>query len=265
MNKFLFSPVRLGRLFLLSLLGFGLVHAQTVSVNFKGPGGPVTGTTGVVAAANWNNIDSSFPPGGGIAGSGTGLLNNLGATTSLGLNYTASAYYNAAISGGTEDDRTLLNSFIYGSTSNPLAINVTGLDGLFSGAYDVYVYFANPNDFHVIGYTLAGSTAYTRTMANFDFNTTGWLEGKTAALPASYDLVPQGDYVKFSGVTGASFTLQAFAPAISGSGLNYNAVSGLQITAASSGAIPEPATAGVWLGLGVMAAGIYRRCRGVAR
>ncbi len=262
MKKSLLAQARLARLIILGLLAASLVQAQTVSVNFQGGGGPVTGTTGVVAATNWNNIGSSFPPGGGIAGSATGLLDNLGNTTSIGLNYTASAYYLAAITGGTTADRTLLNSFIHGSSGNPLVINVTGLDGIFGGAYDVYVYFANPNDFHVIGYTLGSTTVYTRTMANFDFSTTGWVEGKTAALPASYDLVPQGDYVKFSGVTGASITLNAFAPVISGSGLNYNAVSGLQFTAA---AIPEPSTVALWLGLGVLAAGLSRRHRYRAR
>ncbi|AOS44709.1 hypothetical protein Verru16b_01776 [Lacunisphaera limnophila] len=256
---------------LLSVFG-GLVvlaavaRAQTtVSINFQNPGGAIApgSATGVVSAMNWNNVTAVFPdpaPDSGITGAITGLVDGTGATTGVNISYVGWGYQSAAVSGGTTADHQLLNNFSYGNAGHPLSATVTGLSSAFTGSYDVYVYFANPNDFHVISYALGGTTYYTRTLGNFNFGTTGWVEGKTTTLPASYEVAPQGNYVRFAGVSGNAFTLDVAGPAVSGSGSNYNAISGLQIVAATP--IPEPATVTLLLGFAAMAGVVgWRRRR----
>lgn len=241
----------------------GTAHAQTISINFQNPGGAITGTTGFVPTANWNNASGSFTPDPSLYGSLTNLVDSNGIATGVDLSYVGAGYQNAAISGGSSDDRALLNSFSYGSASYPLSVTLSSLDSVYSGGYDVYVYFTNANSFHVIGYTLGSTTVYSRTMGNYDFGSLGWVNGQTETLPTPVDGndyldIPQGNYVKFSAVSGASFTLNVSNPSVNGSGFNYAAISGLQIVAAGA-PVPEPATVALWLGGVMLSVAVWRR------
>jgi len=229
----------------------GAIAAQ-IGVNFTGGGNGsspavslvASDSAGVVPQINWNNA-------AGGTGTSLPLLDNTGAATAAALTYTAGGTYSsiggAAIAPAGGDEK-LNTGFVFGNG------NVT-VSGIPYATYDVYVYELNdaagrvetttltapvaqgpifggsatPNDAGHVDQSAGTSYVYTRSTSTDTANPTA-----------------NGDYVRFTNVTGPTFT---FTTSATGNGY----LNGFQIVQ-----VPEPASAGM-LVTGVMGLLVVRR------
>ena len=207
-------------------------QAQIISVNFQNAANTTpllaaSDSTGVVSASNWNNID-------GVSGSATALVNSSNAATTLNLGY--SSLYGTAL-GYTPGSPTPYNlmyasriesAYSTGDTQTFAAAIGGGrvtlsLTTIPYATYDIYVYVAN-----------APGYIYQSTSTATIINTAPKI-GYTAANTGSF--VEGGNYVKFSGLTGATQYLYAGAVNPADIGGFNSGIAGFQIVA-----VPEPST-----------------------
>ncbi len=247
---------------IVAVAAFSVASASaTISINFNGTGAAmaVADEAGVLAAraSNWNNI-----AGGN---SSLGSLNDtvLGATSA-----------SVSISGGglgmggwrlnlgtTTGDSAMWDGF-FETDGTPATISVANLP--YATAYDVYVYFDGDNDrqWRSANYTI-GATSFNGVE---DSENTNWGKGQNAskiyqhAVPGGsgngiWPVVGpnnnEGNYIVFSGVTGASFDLILQGSAAES--VLRVAVNGMQIVP-----VPEPSSSAL-LGLGGLALVLRRR------
>jgi len=234
------------------LLGVTADAAVVISVNLTyndasngNPSLNASDTTGVIPAANWNqvtagNLGSSITPASGIAlNYSTGA--NSGATfahSSSGGAYVPRRSINKS-SAFTNDEKLMAGYFQrYTLTSGSHSYTVTGLsDAVTQFGYNLYVYVGTPNvgvAHNEVGQYRVTSGSFDQTIwvVNGNVYTGNFVDGGTSS---TLQTAGTGNYIVFSGLTESSFTLTGIHSADSrGSGINGFQIEGLSI--------PEPGT-----------------------
>ena len=233
-----------------ALLLAGSLSAAITSTNFmpKSPDNPWPWVSddsaiGVVPAQNWNNINLD-------SNDGTEGL-NLADGTASGADFEDFRFANGATqpAGAEDDDIEMMNSGgrIDLSFGTDQLFTVSNLPTDFtSNGYDVYLYFAEaaPDDiggeFHV---TIGSDQQY--------IDVTDY--SGSYALASGVQGSSTGNYLKFSGQSGSSFT--AIAGPTDGTAQKYGYLAGMQVVA-----VPEPSLFAWALGAGALVwVGIRRR------
>jgi hypothetical protein len=221
-------------------------RADSIGINFSDnyPENDLAATTsaGVVRQANWNNI-------GGYSSTTGALNNNNGTATTTTLSYSAVStgeFYYAPATG----DEQLNNGYILRLGTTPITFTLNSIP---YSNYEIYVY--NIARTGTQQKTTLGSTSYYSTSPNP--TSSGYVD-ENAATPFTYTQATStnsaaptagADYVRFTGLSGAS---QSFSVASlnNNSDNNYNgSVSAIQIVAT-----PEPST------YALMALGLVALC-----
>lgn len=254
--------------------GAGLASATSIGINFStgNTANPnldtltASQTAGVVAQANWNNVNL----GGKYSAGPVALVDSTGAATTATASVTGRAQgYNISETTGTQPDaangdQILMNGGSYGvnNTSGfgqPDHANgytvVATVQNVPYATYNVYVYglvdHGNTNEGLAIGtgtVSVANNVGtFTPTSVVYETtptpNAAGYIDGTTAsgftytqATSTNANLPTAGaDYAEFTGVTGSSFAVGALY------GSNASpAIEGIQIVA-----VPEPASVGL--------------------
>jgi hypothetical protein len=243
-------------------LTLGVSADTVISVNWSGDQRAVmapTDVAGVVRAANWNTITN------GAAASLTPIYADGTLATGVSITPSEITFANrGTISSSVSGDTKLFNGVedISSTASNAFSISVTGLS---FAEYDVYVYRRAENLGRAGSFTIGDTTYYVGSNGSHGDNPTDET-GYVLSTDTTYDGalssaggtvlsdVDQGNYVKFSGLTGSSFTLDMGA--LSDDSAPRSKVAGIQIVA-----IPEPATIGLvgLTGIGLFLARRFRR------
>jgi hypothetical protein len=218
----------------LAAFGFGsTAWADQIGINFVGGSGPAPNPTpmgaaeiaGFVPQANWNQA-------AGQSGTNLALLNQNGiATTATLTSWTSANTWNTSIAEAPGDFR-MMRGYLDTSATSHTMVTVSAIPYAF---YDVYVYTDGDHggDTRSGNYTIGGKTNTTTNPANVNFNGT-FILGQT--------------YTVFTGLSGASFTLDATPGALGGT--LRAPVNGIQIVA-SAAPVPEPGTLAL-AGLGIL-------------
>lgn len=236
----------------LLLTGIAASHAQSVGVNFTGTDNagntfPLGFNTvaGIVPQSNWNDADGNF---GNFQPSF--VFDSNGNTPGIGIDYSGPTLSSSQTDASLGGNYTLTKGFLDINPPVPPAPG-GGLPGVsFTGipyaSYDVYVYVdgaAPGTATYLLG--TASQTVMTGTAYSGVFQ------------PATGNSA--GDYIRFSGLSGANFTL-------SGVSLNAAPVDGIQIVNLAPAPVPEASTVvslGLMLALGAGGLAVSRRRRAV--
>ena len=197
----------------LALLLPATVNAQSLGLNFAA-GDPDAATSslnptdvaGVIPAANWNNLL-------GATGTGVGGLfyNNAGTPVASGAKVTWTSP-NTWRSGGNNafpagPNKILTSGYLdtNDTAAGGISITVSNLDTtLRAPAYDVYVYFvSDSNANRGGGYTINDGVNNIVKYGSSMGSPTGFVEDPGVDVNLSVD----GNYLRFRGLTGSSFTL----------------------------------------------------------
>ncbi len=187
----------------------------------------VTGTAGVVAAANWNNFTTT----------GTDLIDDSGAVTTA--DFTITGTYGAwsintnapAADGDGSFNENLLNGYAnYAPGLGTQTLAISQIDTV--GSYELYVYFSSDVAGRTGTLTLGGTT--------FDFATYGpaSIAGSNAIFAQTTSTGgsnPTANYALFTGLSGASQSIAL-------NGVPGGGIAGFQLVA-----VPEPSAAGLVL------------------
>jgi hypothetical protein len=218
-------------------------QAAVIGVNFVGgqggPGGAdsVTGTAGVIPAANWNNEAPAS-----IAAPVT-IFDSTG-VTSASLQY--SAPNNWAATGGTPgggSNASLMSGYLDNFQNVGSSIVVTGLGAAYTvSGYSVIVY-QNSDSAGSWGYTVADNAGHTGTRYGRQLTgsggsyplvgTDGFVQGLSTNSAGD---ATASNYIRIDGLTGTSFTITGSSGTTGDGRVRPN---GFQIIA-----VPEPAAAG---------------------
>ncbi len=185
---------------------------------------------GALRLPNWNNLTG--PGGTGDSKSISNPIDNTGAVVA-GMNVT--------VTGGNSSSGTFLNA--PGETGNEASLFTTVFDqfdgtagtitasGIPYSSYDVYLYMRDDGAARGGSFTLNGTTYYVRGGEGNPASTgTGYvLSNATTNSGAS---TPQGNYVRFAGVTGSSFTC-SFTAFNAGDSVQRLKLPGFQIVSAT--------------------------------
>jgi hypothetical protein len=230
-------------------------QALSLGLNFGADEPPGVGSAlgastvaGAVAQQNWNNLT-------GASGSATAPVVDLGGAaipTSVAVTWTCPNTWsstgrgeenNGLVAGG---DKTLMTGYLdTGDTAaNSARVTVSGLSSSFTSAgYDVYVYFLGGVGGRGGAYTIGSTTKIGTAMANPTVH----------VEDLGVDMQDAGTYVRFAGLTDASFTLTSDASAPLG---NFRApINAIQVVA-----VPEPSTI-AFLALTGLGLAVYLRRR----
>lgn len=247
--------------FLLASMAAAISCADIVSVTFDNTAAgstphfeatEIAGAPGV-RVSNWNVWQQDIEGATAL----TGLVDVAGNSTGVEATVTASNWSQR----GTvlSDDPQMFRGVIDIFTTE--TIEVTGIS---YDQYDVYLYMHNDGADRAGSFSIDGTTYYVRGgLSNPDANGDGYVLSTDTTVdltnPNSSDVdnsIDQGNYVRFTGLTGSNFTLVAGAVDTS-SGANRNKFSGFQIV--NTTAVPEP-TAVSLLGLfGLSLVGLRRK------
>lgn len=234
-------------------------QATVISVNFNHTNTPnlaPTDVAGVEAVANWNNIQSGSQSGSSTTGS---LMDDAGAGTGTSITY-FNRFWQDGASSATPDLSLNSGYTNTGVDANDL-MSITGLGSAFTGnGYDVILYMSGTDG---MGLNTAAEFG-----ANVDGGTDQWIRAMrrnpvdgtftsdtfaTEALAQSSST--ESNYIRFSGLTGANFTLNILKDPDTTANWGRAAVKGIQIV---STPIPEPSTV-MLLGLSGMLLFVLRR------
>jgi len=249
------------------LLGASLtLQAQVISWSFDqygfdnaagGSGVPVPNTqAGVVLASNWNDSwsenFSAYPGGNPVTVNN--LFDNTGTATGASVTYNSYNGYRIAGSHAGADangtyNKEMLNGFLNAgpATWNPPVTNdTTTFNSIPYAQYNIYVYISDDTAGRV---ALVSDGAIT-----YDLSTEGpaAISGANALLVQSTDTSganPTGDYVEFTGLTGASQTITVIPGDPNPTDAAWVGLAAVQIVA-----VPEPGVVALSLcGLGLLA------------
>lgn len=225
----------------------------SIGLNFGADeaGGSISASdiAGVVPHANWNNMTGASGSAANVVADGS-----LGASpTSVSVTWSSPNTWSSTGRGeennkfATGGDRTILTGYIdTGDTSaNKATVTISGLGPEFtSSGYEVYVYALGGVPGRGGSYSI-GSQVF---------------KGTSPANPTEHSQDPglsmadSGTFMKFVGLTGSSFTLEANADASLGG--NFRApINAIQIVS-----VPEPSTAALLI-LGATGAMAFLRRR----
>lgn len=191
---------------------------KVISVNFQGLGSALASTdvAGAVARDDWNNT--------GYATFTRGLVDNNGANTGATIqNDVPYAYFTA--DGTSSGDHKMMGGYV-GNTSTSSVDKVIIRDlpaAVTNGGYHVYVYWGNRSTNNVaVKYTIGTVSYYLRD------NTNTWSGAHEQSTATSASAAVSGpNYVRFTGLTGSSFTLSVQALSSQGG------ISGIQVVNSS--------------------------------
>jgi hypothetical protein len=189
---------------------------------------------GVVPVANWD-VASGFPDLTAFA-----LTSGAIVTADFSGNLTTSVGVTADVNTEMFNSGGGVNS----GTGSDITFANLPTTGVWSGGYDVYVYFAPSSGNNTLDLTI-GDTTYYAQLDSGSSNYSGSFDQVTSELNYARE---SGNYVKFSGISGNSFTLKA-----SSNIGNTIAITGMQIVS-----VPEPATMGLLASGGIIAL-LFRR------
>lgn len=214
-------------------------HAQSViswNVDVYGTVSGASAYAGVVSAPYWNDSWQMNGNGTGATVTWANLIDSTGAATSLSV--TGSSFQNSwnywSIQGsqmGVDGDGTWNRALLIGynnkGSSEAPGLSTVSLSTIPYAQYDLYVYFSSDTAGRA-GTVNVGSTTY-------DFSTLGLpsISGANAVLTPTTDTGganPGADYAVFSGLSGASQTINVSIP-------NWGGIAGFQIVS-----VPEPGT-----------------------
>lgn len=262
--------------------GIPFASATTIGVSFSRDGdlgvqssalaaGDLAGAPGV-RVGNWNNYylqdpdggtpgDGSLEPAGGVLGNDETVIFDDGSTVGGGFQVALtirSGNIFDRINGSHINDVEMFNGVLDTFNTAPNSIAVSSVP--FS-TYDVYVYMFSDGPERAGSFAIGGTTYYARGGLPNPLNDgTGYiLSSDTNPVGLGLGSINQGNYVKFTGLSGPSFTLDVLAIIPSGSSqtISRNKVAGFQIVGEL---IPEPATFGL-CGIATILATVARRLR----
>ena len=210
-------------------------HADVISVNLYNSGSnPMAANqyAGVInesRAANWNDWQINDTLGF------TGTAVDDGGTTVSGFSVSQSGSslhpYNG--DGSNDGDRAMQSDFIDIRNGETVTWSVSGVP---YDEYDVYIYMRDDGSSRAGSFTLGDTTYYARGGLGLVSNTgDGWTRSTDTTVDSGTD-IDQGNYVRFEGLSGSSFTMD-WSTLYAGDTAYRNKVAGFQIVA-----IPEPAT-----------------------
>lgn len=249
--------------------------AQVISINFNGAGTGAPGTrpgpydlaptevAGALPRANWNNVLSQN-------GTTTNLIQSTGAATTASVQVSgvnnAWSLPDTNTSGAVPftTDGTLMRGYLDSSSTSTTTVTVSGLPAAFANSlYNIWVYFDGDNggDNRVASYSIPGRTLFGRDAGGTSFTGT-FVEVPQTSNTNQQANTPAGNYLVFTGISGASFTLTA-SPVFSSSATLRAPIQALQIEVSP---VPEPGS--LTLIGGVAAASLWsawRRSRRMAR
>jgi len=216
--------------------------AASIGVNFVGGDGPGNTTTKVLASTDLAGVDASTNWNNATGNSLTTIsnLNSDAGATTASVTYAANGIYTARATPAMATPNQILMIGYVDDLTNAGDTTISFANLPFVGNYEVYVYYGSDNNNRTGTITL-GSTVY-----NIRTNTSAFTTFTPGTLAA--DDPDPGNYVLFSGVNGAAFTVSAAR------GSNNIGVHGIQVV----GTIPEPTGISL-LGLGTLAMLARRR------
>ncbi|WP_009960424.1 PEP-CTERM sorting domain-containing protein [Verrucomicrobium spinosum] len=193
-----------------------------------------------VRVGYWNNFNESnlvldaadsmrYDDGTLVGGSFT-MTFNIPASQGLLTNRTSNTTNDPQMFNGVVD--------VYSATASTAAFSNIPFE-----TYDIYVYMRNDGANRIGGFTIGGTTYYARGTGVASDNIPGTdgsgyvLSTDTTIIDGTDSSVDQGNYVRFSNLTGSSQILSLFA-ADGSTGVERNKVAGFQIVAT-----PEPSRA----------------------
>jgi hypothetical protein len=258
------------------------VSADIVSIDWGGGGGTgsssqmgATESAGAIPATNWNSFN-------GLAAQATPqtLVNSTGAATPATVTWASNNTWNTPTppAADTPGDLRMMKGYLdtndFSATAGQTTtITVANLPAaIASTPYSVIVYYDGDNSTNertiqsvISGATTGNATLYGRDAAGATFAGV-YLLGQTPIDPlggntalvdsnsAAALLVPAGNFMVFTGLTGSGFTLSATGY-VASDNTNRGPVNGIQIV---SGNVPEPGAIGL-IGLGTGALLARRR------
>jgi hypothetical protein len=185
--------------FVLLTLGFACPDASAaiISVDWANGSGGVGATTvmglgetaGVVSASNWNSFLIQTSP---TTGGASGLLNDAGATTAASLTWSYNNPWSINVT-DTAGNNRMMRGYLDSGAATTTMVSFSNIP---FALYDVYVYADGDNGVELRSgsYTIGATTLINTDAANTNFSGT-FTQG--------------ANYVKFSNLAGASFTLNA--------------------------------------------------------
>lgn len=207
-------------------------------LNNGGNSTTVTGSAGLLGAANWNNATNA-------SGTGVGLVyDNAGANNTASAKLTWSSNGSTPQTTGTDtnDDQKLMNSFLdsafntLGAANRP-SITVSNLDSVFtSGGYSVIVYINNQSGSIRGGqYTISDSSGYTNrcnTAITVSPFSGAYVQDTTQGNLDVSGETYGANYVLFNNLTGSRFTITTVGINMAGLSNLKTPVAGIEIVAA---------------------------------
>ena len=183
------------------VLKLQLGAGASIGIHFQGNDNSiVTGSAGVVAMSNWNNLAGAYF-------TNTALVDNSAAATTAHLTVYAAGVRNSGSS------NQLLNGYIYDDSYNRLTATISGIP---YASYSLYAYMADANT-NGIGekMTIGVSTYY------YDMTNSGSYKQVTNTDLGKH---PKGNYVVATGLTGNSQTV-----IVQGDTQQYGSFTGFEI------------------------------------
>lgn len=230
-------------------------QAQTVSANFSSNDGSVTGSAGVVSAANWNNYAN-----GGF-NQAADLMDDSGVASTLDLEWFSNSgtWFVSNPSPGDGSNGNMLNGYLNSGNTDPNAANEPAaltLQNIPYTSYDVYVYFNSDNGTrtgNILGQesdTGLGGSYVNPITYYFGYNadTSGFFQ----TTSTDSNVFTEANYAMFSG------TLDFFNVEVRGTtNPEFGGIAGVQIVNTGT-AIPEPGSIAL---LGLAGLGLITRRR----
>lgn len=218
-----------------------VTHAASIGVNFSGDGGAqdwimtTADLAGAVPQTNWNQISTV---GGGddanlAKGTSGPLLDNSGVATRVRLSHSGNDSWRTAGPTDTPNARMMKGTLKQSGSEAPMVLSFTNLT---SGTYDVYVY-GNVDDGPVsLDVSIGNVTNFWWESALYDEGV-GFVEA-TSTDPENR---PEGNYVKFTGVTPINGAIDVLA--FYQEGGNGLGIAGVQLVTAGNFPAFQTATA----------------------
>ncbi|MCX6868233.1 MAG: hypothetical protein NTV46_18905, partial [Verrucomicrobia bacterium] len=199
--------------------------SKAISVNVGGfdTVHDVTGSLGVVSAANWNNLTTV------ANATGSNLMDDSGASTTLDISF--SGWNNDTFNAWGDSRADMYSNFLHhqGDTMGNATVNLTQIP---YATYDVYIYYNGFVTKQVQAWTDGVTTLYGLRGPNSGGGLSGYIQYQTTseatALADVAGGTAGGNYLKFTGLTGSSLTLTSLGLP-NQAGFEQDGISGLQI------------------------------------